>query len=62
MTAMATLAGASPPDTKIWEAIKWPNISADVLRLQMRIAKAVRIGRWGKAKALQWLLINSFSA
>lgn len=62
MTAMATLTGASPTDTKIWEAIKWRKISADVLRLQMRIAKAVRIGRWGKAKALQRLLINSFSA
>ncbi len=62
MTAMATLTGASPTDAKIWEAIKWPKISADVLRLQMRIAKAVRIGRWGKAKALQRLLVNSFSA
>jgi RNA-directed DNA polymerase len=28
----------------------------------MRIAKAAREGRWGKVKALQWLLTHSFSA
>jgi RNA-directed DNA polymerase len=28
----------------------------------MRIAKATREGRWGKVKALQWLLTHSFSA
>ena len=39
-----------------------PKVTADVFRLQMRIAKAVRTGRWGKVKALQRLLVNSFSA
>ena len=62
MAAMVTLTGASPTDAEIWEAISWPKVTADVFRLQMRIAKAVRIGRWGKAKALQRLLVNSFSA
>jgi RNA-directed DNA polymerase len=62
MAAMATLTGASPTDTETWEAILWPKVTANVFRLQMRIAKAVRIGRWGKAKALQRLLVNSFSA
>jgi len=62
MAAMATLTGASPTDAEIWQAISWPKVIADVFRLQMRIAKAVRIGRWGKAKALQRLLVNSFSA
>lgn len=28
----------------------------------MRIAKATREGRWGKVKALQWLLTHSYSA
>jgi hypothetical protein len=28
----------------------------------MRIAKAVREGRWGKVKSLQWLLTHSFAA
>ena len=62
MAAMATLTGVSPTDTETWEAILWPKVTANVFRLQMRIAKAVRIGRWGKAKALQRLLVNSFSA
>ena len=62
MTAVATLSGASPAWAVNWEDILWPKVTEQVLRLQMRIAKAVRIGRWGKAKALQWLLINSFSA
>ena len=29
-------------------------IRKNVQRLQMRIAKAAREGRWGKANALQW--------
>jgi len=62
MAAVATLTGASPTYAETWEAIMWPKVTADVFRLQMRIAKAVRIGRWGKAKALQRLLVNSFSA
>ena len=37
-------------------------IEANVYRLQIRIAKAIRIGRLGKAKALQRLLVTSYSA
>ena len=33
-----------------------------VSRLQLRIAKAIKIGRYAKAKALQWLLTHSFFA
>jgi hypothetical protein len=32
-----------------------------VRRLQARIVKATQEGRWGKVKALQWLLTHSFS-
>jgi RNA-directed DNA polymerase len=32
-----------------------------VRRLQIRIVKATKEGRWGKVKALQWLLTHSFS-
>jgi len=32
-----------------------------VKRLQARIVKATQEGRWGKVKALQWLLTHSFS-
>ncbi|MFL9999339.1 reverse transcriptase N-terminal domain-containing protein, partial [Paraburkholderia sediminicola] len=40
----------------MWDQANWSHIAADVKRLQMRIAKAVRESRWGKAKALQHLL------
>jgi RNA-directed DNA polymerase len=43
----------------IWDAIDWRPIIQGVQRLQMRIAKATREGRWGKVKALQWLLTHS---
>jgi RNA-directed DNA polymerase len=61
MTTTATLIGASSAPSK-WDAIDWQTIEKSVRRLQMRIAKATREGRWGKVKALQWLLTNSFSA
>ena len=53
--------GASSP-ASIWDAIDWRPIIQGVRRLQMRIAKATREGRWGKVKALQWLLTHSPSA
>src|ERR1035438_8536104 len=53
--------GASSPSS-IWDAIDWRPIIQGVRRLQMRIAKATREGRWGKVKALQWLLTHSSSA
>ncbi len=45
-----------------WGAINWRAVERQVRRLQMRIAKATREGRWGKVKALQWLLSHAFSA
>jgi RNA-directed DNA polymerase len=59
---MTALAGA--PSTKIphWKAIDWPTMEDQVRRLQLRIAKAIKKGRYAKAKALQWLLTHSFSA
>ncbi|HEJ3810743.1 TPA: group II intron reverse transcriptase/maturase [Pseudomonas aeruginosa] len=54
-------AGASLPAAQMWDQADWARIEAEVKRLQMRIAKAVREGRWGKAKALQRLLTRSHS-
>jgi RNA-directed DNA polymerase len=54
-------AGASSPAAQMWDQANWARIEAEVKRLQMRIAKAVREGRWGKAKALQRLLTRSHS-
>src|SRR6202011_3501291 len=45
-----------------WEAVTWRTIQKQVFRLQTRIAKATREGRWRKVKALQWLLTHSSSA
>ena len=45
-----------------WDAIDWQTVAQPVRRLQMRIAKATREGRWGKVQALQRLLTHSFSA
>ena len=53
--------GASSASSK-WDAIDWRRAEREVRRLQMRIAKATREGRHGKAKALQWLLTHSWSA
>ncbi|MBA4277787.1 group II intron reverse transcriptase/maturase [Ralstonia sp.] len=53
-------AGASSPAAQMWDQANWDRIEAEVKRLQMRIAKAVREGRWGKVKALQRLLTRSY--
>lgn len=45
-----------------WKSVNWKETKGYVRRLQMRIAKAYREGKPGKAKALQWLLTHSFSA
>jgi RNA-directed DNA polymerase len=61
MSAAATLAGASPGGPTTWHAIDWRAVHRTVRRLQVRIVKAVREGRWGKVKALSWLLTHSFA-
>jgi RNA-directed DNA polymerase len=57
-----TITGASSAPPLTWNVIKWHQVNIEVKQLQMRIAKAVREKRYGKAKALQWLLTHSFSA
>jgi RNA-directed DNA polymerase len=44
-----------------WEGLPWTRCRQNVKRLQARIVKATEEGRWGKVKALQWLLTHSFS-
>lgn len=56
-----TLAGASSTDAE-WLSMDWKAVEYQVYRLQMRIAKAIREKKYGKAKALQWLLTHSRSA
>lgn len=44
-----------------WDQIHWSRHERHVRRLQARIVKATREGRWGKVQALQRLLTHSFS-
>lgn len=53
--------GASSAAT-VWRDIEWRKAEANVYRLQMRIAKAVREQRFNKVRALQWLLTHSVEA
>jgi hypothetical protein len=52
---------ASSGNAPHWEQMDWPQCERHVSRLQARIVKATRAGRWGKVKALQRLLTHSFS-
>jgi RNA-directed DNA polymerase len=60
MTA-AIPTGAVPRGAVGWHGIDWRAVNRAVRRLQARIVKATRAGRWGKVKALQRLLTHSFS-
>lgn len=63
MTAMVTpLADASSAAQLNWNAVEWQKAVVHVRRLQMRIAKVYREGKYRKAKALQWILTCSFYA
>jgi RNA-directed DNA polymerase len=61
MTRAATPDGAAPDPTVHWHSINWKKVYRTVRRLQARIVKAVREGRWHKVKALVYLLTHSFS-
>lgn len=62
MPPTLSLTGAPSASELTWDVINWQCVSNEVKRLQMRIAKAVREKRYGKVKALQWLLTHSFTA
>jgi len=43
-----------------WTSINWKKVKQKVQELQVRIAKAVREGKFRLVKSLQWLLTHSF--
>jgi len=60
---MTALVAGAPSNVGLkWKQINWSVVRAYVYQLQVRIAKAIRDGRWNKAKALQHLLTRSFAA
>ena len=56
-----TSACASSGSAQHWSQIDWGKCRRQVTRLQARIVKATREGRWNKVKTLQRLLTHSFS-
>lgn len=53
---------ASSNKAQSWESIDWKVARAYVKKLQMRIVKAQKEGRYSKVQSLQWLLTHSFYA
>jgi RNA-directed DNA polymerase len=61
MSAAEKPAGAAPDRAIDWHSINWKKVYRTVRRLQARIVKAVREGRWNKVKSLVYLLTHSYS-
>ncbi len=61
MTVPKFSTGAPSGECTHWHTITWPEHYRTVRRLQARIVKATKESRWGKVKALQWLLTHSHS-
>jgi N-terminal domain of reverse transcriptase len=58
ISAATTLAGAAPDQVVNWNAIDRRKVYRTARRRQAHIVKAVQKGRWNKAKALVYLLIQ----
>lgn len=52
---------ASSDAASRWDRLRWSQHERNIRRLQARIVKATKEGRWGRVKSLQWLLTHSFS-
>ena len=55
-------AGAPSHSSVNWRTVEWARVVGEVRRLQVRIAKAAKDGRWNKVKALQHTLVHSRNA
>ena len=62
MTEKSKVSGAPSSSSKKWKSIDWNKAKAQVKRLQVRIAKAAKEGRWNKVKSLQRILTHSYFA
>ena len=61
MNALGIIEGPRD-EAAAWSAIDWVKIRHSVSRLQARIVKAVKAGRWHRVRSLQRLLVHSFAA
>jgi RNA-directed DNA polymerase len=57
----ASRSGAPSRQTD-WHQTDWGQVTQEVRRLQVRIAKAAKEGRWNRVRALQHLLTHSHGA
>jgi len=62
MSVKITCASGNHTDTNKWHDIDWKHAHRKVKKLQVRIAKATKEGRYNKVKSLQWILTHSYSA
>ena len=63
MKANGPVKGCAPEALCVaWQFINWDRAKQEVKLLQQRIVKATKQGRYNKVKALQWLLVHSFTA
>ena len=62
MTAAMTGALSTCQMARAWSMIDWDKVATHVYRLQVRIAKAIALGKYHKAQSLQWLLVRSHFA
>jgi RNA-directed DNA polymerase len=60
-TTYSSFTDAPIHPTNGWHHIDWYKVTRQVRRLQARIVKATKAGKWRKVKALQRLLTRSFS-
>ncbi len=61
MNALGVIEGTQDAEMP-WSSIDWDNVRHQVSRLQARIVKAVRAGKWHRVRCLQRLLANSLAA
>ena len=62
MNGVQTTCASSLTKQGNWDSINWDECDAAVRKLQVRIVKAQKEKRYGKAQALQHLLVTSFNA
>jgi len=62
MNEIKTSCASAHKTTCAWNNIDWDKCDRDVQKLQARIVKAQKEGKYGKVQALQWTLTHSFSA
>lgn len=55
MTTQKICARAPSRELVTWHSIDWAKCHREVRKLQARIVKATREGKYGKVKCLQWL-------